>query len=63
MTLSVTVLPLVALASLITCKDYISWYDSMMEKIMDAAFKMTKMDVLGFRRQRTVLQFTYETIP
>jgi hypothetical protein len=54
---------LVCLGSLLCGKDFFPFYERFMNAFMMGAVKMTKMDVLGLRRQRTVLQFTYETVP
>jgi len=63
MGLTIIILPIIFILKLFCRTDKLFIYDYVMEKILEYFFKMSKMDVLGFRRQRTVLQFTYESIP
>ena len=62
LTLTCTLLPLCLLLKIFQI-DTIAWFNKVMEFILQWAFSMPKYQVTGFRRQRTVLQLVYETIP
>jgi hypothetical protein len=62
--ISIVLTPLMVLVSIMTCfRLKMKQIQFVTDRAFERLFGMQEMDVVGFRRLRTVSQLTYETLP